>query len=209
MSDLSFDVKLRWSGTGREGGEMIEADDLALELSSPKSMGGLGVRTNPEELLVCAVSSCYTVTLFGVLRRAELPVNLVAASASGTVTGLPGHGRFGRILVSPTILGGDPARQLEYEGAAGIARQRCLIGRANTSQVAYEVGSVHVPPGAALAVVPDSSAAPGREWTPRRGCLPPRARGGRSSGSPLVWSDRIHPAAESCVHRVSRGIIDT
>jgi len=79
VSDLSFDVKLRWSGTGREGGEMIEADDLALELSSPKSMGGLGVRTNPEELLVCAVSSCYTVTLFGVLRRAELPVNLVAA----------------------------------------------------------------------------------------------------------------------------------
>ncbi|MGI8557897.1 MAG: OsmC family protein [Solirubrobacteraceae bacterium] len=133
---------------------MIETGNLALEVSGAESMGCLGVGTNPEELLVCAVSSCYIATLVGVLRRAELPVESVTVSAGGTVTGFPGHARFSRITVSPTILGGEVARQLEYEGAVGIARDRCLIGRALASQVAYEVGSVHVRAGAVLATAP-------------------------------------------------------
>ncbi len=70
-------------------------------------MGGRGVGTNPEELLVCAVSSCYTATLFGVLRRAKLSVDWVAVNAKGTVTGISGHVRVAGIVVSPTILGRD------------------------------------------------------------------------------------------------------
>jgi peroxiredoxin-like protein len=144
MDDLSFDVELRWSGTGREGGGEIQTDDLALELSAPESMGGRGVGTNPEELLVCAVSSCYTATLFGVLRRARLPVDSLAVSANGTVTGFPSHARFALIVVSPTILGGDAARQGEYETAAGVAHDRCFIGHILAPEVAYEVGVVKV-----------------------------------------------------------------
>ena len=99
-------------------------------------MGGRGVGTNPEELLVCAVSSCFTATLFGVLRRAQLPVDSLAVAASGTVTGFPGHARFARIVVSPTILGGDVERHAEYETAAEIAHDRCFIGRTLAPEVA-------------------------------------------------------------------------
>jgi hypothetical protein len=60
MGDLSFDVELTWSGAGHEGAGRIQTDDVALDLSGPESMGGRGVGTNPEKLLVCAVSSCYT-----------------------------------------------------------------------------------------------------------------------------------------------------
>ncbi|MGH2966364.1 MAG: OsmC family protein [Solirubrobacterales bacterium] len=144
MSDLGFDVELRWSGTGRQGAGEIQTDDLALELSAPESMGGRGVGTNPEELLVCAVASCYTATLSGVLRRAQLPVDSLAVSAGGTVSGFPRHARFARIAVSPTVLGGDVARQAEYEVAAGLARDRCFIGHTLRPEVAYEVGSVRV-----------------------------------------------------------------
>jgi peroxiredoxin-like protein len=104
MNDLSFEIELRWSGTGREGAGEIQTHDLALELSAPESMGGRGVGTNPEELLVCAVSSCYTATLFGVLHRAKLPVDSVTVDARGTVTGSPERVRFAGIIVSPTIL---------------------------------------------------------------------------------------------------------
>jgi organic hydroperoxide reductase OsmC/OhrA len=62
MSDLSFDVELMWSETAGKGAGEIHTDDLVLELSGPASMGGRGVGTNPEELLVCAVSSCSTPT---------------------------------------------------------------------------------------------------------------------------------------------------
>ena len=150
MSDLSFDVELMWSETEGKGAGEIQTDDLVLELSGPESMGGRGVGTNPEELLVCAVSSCFTATLFGVLRRAQLPVDSLAVDASGTVTGFPGHARFARIVVSPTILGGDAERHPEYETAAEIAHERCFIGRTLAPEVAYEVGSVQVREDAAL-----------------------------------------------------------
>jgi peroxiredoxin-like protein len=144
MTDVTFNAELMWSGTGREGAGEIQTDSLALELSGPESMGGRGVGTNPEELLVSAVSSCFTATLFGVLRRAQLPVEALSVAASGTVTGFPGHARFSRIVVSPTILGGDVERHAEYEQAADIAHYRCLIGRTLGPEVLYEVGSVRV-----------------------------------------------------------------
>jgi peroxiredoxin-like protein len=154
MSDLSFDVNLRWTEIGGKGVGEIQTDDLALELSGPESMGGRGVGTNPEELLVSAVSSCYIATLFGVLRRRRLPVDSLDVGASGTVTGFPGHTRFARIVVSPTILGADVARVPEYEAAATIARDRCFIGRALAPEVAYEVGSVKVQTDPALELAP-------------------------------------------------------
>ena len=158
MRDLSFDVELTWSATGRQGAGQIQTDDLALELSGPESMGGRGTGTNPEELLVCAVSSCYTATLFAVLRRAQLPVDSLAVAASGTVTGFPADTRFARIVVTPTIVGGDSARQSEYDAAASLAHDRCFIGHTLAPDVAYEVGSVQVqgdlapapPPGQSL-----------------------------------------------------------
>lgn len=144
MSDLDFELQLSWSGTGREGVGRIDTDDLVLELSAPESMGGQGVGTNPEELLVSAVSSCYTAALSGVLRRARLPVRSLAVKATGTVTGFPASARFARIVVTPTVLGGDPARQDEYEAAADAAHDRCFIGRTLTPDVAYEVGAIEV-----------------------------------------------------------------
>ena len=151
MSDLNFNIALTWAGTGREGAGQIRTDDLALELSGPKSMGGRGIGTSPEELLVCAVSSCYTATLFAVLRGAQLPVDSLAVNASGTVTGFPGETRFARIAVSPTVLGGDVRRVPEYQAAASRAHGSCFIGPA----LALLVGSVHVRGGLALAPTPN------------------------------------------------------
>ena len=152
MNDLRFQIELRWSGTGRDGAGEILTDDLTLELSAPQTMGGRGVGTNPEELLVSAVSSCYTATLSAALDRAKLPVDSLAVDASGTVTGLPGPARFAGIVVRPTILGGDLTRQPEYEAAARLAHDRCFIGRALAPEVSYEVGSVQVREAAPLAM---------------------------------------------------------
>ena len=144
MRDLSFDVELTWSGAGHEGAGRIQSDDVALDLSGPESMGFRGVGTNPEELLVGAVSSCYTATLFAALRRALLPVESLTVRASGTVTGFPAATRFTRIVVTPTVIGGDVGCRPGYEAAASLAHDRCLIGHTLAPEVAYEVGSVHV-----------------------------------------------------------------
>lgn len=178
MDDLNFELELTWSGTGREGGGEIRTDDLALELSAPESMGGRGVGTNPEELLVCAVSSCYTTTLFAVLQRAKLPKDSVAVGAKGTVTGYPERARFAAIVVSPTILGGDTTRQPEYEAAAEVAHERCFIGRALAPEVSYEVGSVRVREAVARATAPDQDLPPREHGEPAPAGSVDRSRAG-------------------------------
>lgn len=144
MHELPFQVELEWSGSGRDGAGRIATDDLQFELSTPASMGGRGVGTNPEELLVCAVASCYAATLFGVLRRAGLPAGSVNINARGSVTGYPGQARFERLVVSPTIVGGDASRVRAYEQAAATAHDRCFIGRTIAGNVDYQVGAVAV-----------------------------------------------------------------
>ena len=146
MHELAFEAELEWSGSGREGTGRIVTDDLVLEYSTPKSMGGKGEGTNPEELLVCAVASCYSATLLGLLHRANLPATAVRIAAAGAVTGYPAQARFERLTVSPTIVGGDPDRRREYEQAAETAHERCFIGRTIAGNVAYKVGQVAVAP---------------------------------------------------------------
>jgi osmotically inducible protein OsmC len=146
VAELPFQVELEWSGSGSEGAGRILTDDLELEYSVPASMGGRGVGSNPEELLVCAVGSCYTATLNRLLRRAGLPASAVRVAAIGTVSDYPARARFARLTVSPTIVDGDPSRQAEYEQAAEAAHARCFIGRTIAGSVDYEVGAVTVAP---------------------------------------------------------------
>lgn len=153
-TELSFEVELEWSGGGRDGAGMILTDDLEIEYSAPASMGGRGVGSNPEELLVSAVGACYSATLFSLLRRAELPARAVRIAAAGTVSDYPLRARFARLTVSPTILDGDPARHGEYEQTAAAAIERCFVGRTIGGNVDYELGSVTVTPAPAAAGSP-------------------------------------------------------
>jgi osmotically inducible protein OsmC len=145
-SELPFDVVLEWSGAGGEGMGRISTDDLEIEYSVPASMGGRGVGSNPEELLVCAVGACYSATLYGLLRRAGLPASAVRVAAAGTVSGYPAQARFARLTVSPTIVDGATARLAEYEEVAEAAHRRCFIGRTIAGNVDYELGTVSVAP---------------------------------------------------------------
>lgn len=153
-TELSFEVELEWSGSGTDGAGTIVTDDLEIEYSAPASMGGRGVGSNPEELLVSAVGACYSGTLFSLLRRADLPVRAVRLAATGTVSDYPKRARFARLTVSPTILEGDPSRRDEYEQVAAAAIARCFIGRTIAGSVDYELGSVAVAGAPAAAESP-------------------------------------------------------
>jgi hypothetical protein len=48
------------------------------------------------------------------------------------------------MMVGPTIPGGDIERHAEYEAAADLAHDRCLIGHTLAPEVASDVGSVEV-----------------------------------------------------------------
>lgn len=144
MADLTFEISAKWAGTGRTGEGRLTTGGKEITYSAPASMGGKGVGTSPEELLMSAVTACYSGTLFYGLQKAGLPVSTVDIRTQGVVEDYPGKARFARLVVHPTIAGGDPARKPEYEALAVEARDRCFIGKTVRASVQYEVGTVSV-----------------------------------------------------------------
>jgi len=146
MADLSFSTDLKWSGTGRDGEGTVMLAQVPQTYCAPASMGGKGAGTSPEELLIAAVSTCYSGTLFGILKKTNLPVEEVIIQAEGTVTGHPLQSKFARLRVNPTVRGGDSGQLAAYQSAAEMARDKCFIGKTIAGNVAYEVGDVQLIP---------------------------------------------------------------
>ena len=153
MADLTFESKVIWRGRERAGGGIVTTGRQEMVFSAPSSMGGRGVGTSPEELLISAVASCYSGTLFHLLARDRLPAEQVSVRVTGTVSDHPGpQARFSKVVVHPTIHAQEPERAPDYRECAQEAHDHCLIGRALRSDVLYEGGEVTVVPGSLVHV---------------------------------------------------------
>ena len=142
MAELTFTSKLTWSG-GRLSRGLVEAGGEMFQFSVPAAMGGLGAGTNPEELLLSAVGSCYTATLAAILEAGQLPAAALEVRVDGSISDYPGPAaRVSAITVNPTFAGIESSRRPEYAGAAGRARERCFIGKHLGPQVTYRVGEI-------------------------------------------------------------------
>ena len=153
MAELTFESRVTWRGRERAGTGVLTTGQQEVAFSAPSSMGGRGVGTSPEELLVSAVASCYAGTLLHLLARDGLPAEEVRVRATGTVGDFPGaKARFSQVIVHPTIRGGEPSRERAYTVSARTAREHCFIGKALRDDIRYEVGEVSVTPAGRLDV---------------------------------------------------------
>jgi peroxiredoxin-like protein len=146
LADIPFGIEASWEGTGREGAGVVRTGGQAIEFSAPAAMGGRGVGTSPEELLLSGITACYSATLFGVLTRAHLPVSKLLVKTEGFVHDYPSAAKFDELTVNPTILGGDAAREDEYREQAEEARRRCFVGKTVAGNMTYRLGEVKVEP---------------------------------------------------------------
>ncbi len=144
MADLHFNIDVAWQGTGKEGEGVLHTGGYELACSGPASMGGKGVGSSPEELLLSGITACYSGTLFGVLKRAGLPVEKVVVKTDGVVTGYPLNAKFAQLTVHPTIVGGDTTKLALYKENAEIARERCFVGKTVAGNMIYDLGEVSV-----------------------------------------------------------------
>ncbi|MGE5672852.1 MAG: OsmC family protein [Mycobacterium leprae] len=144
MADLHFGIEVSWRGTGKEGEGIVHTGGQTVLVSGPASMGGKGVGSSPEELLMSGITACYSATLFAVLKRAGLPVASVSVKTDGVVSDYPAAAKFDKLTVSPTIRGGDPEQVEAYREQAEVARARCFVGKTVAGNMIYRVGDVQV-----------------------------------------------------------------
>lgn len=87
--DVIYSTKVRAVG-GRNG--HVESSDglLKLDLALPKSIGGSGAATNPEQLFAAGYAACFENALRYIAGQQKLPLKDAAVEA--TVRLLPGSG---------------------------------------------------------------------------------------------------------------------
>ena len=97
MVKHDFKVQTKWRG-GREEVGPVNGDIISEQISIPAPLGGNGVGTNPDELLVSAASSCYIISLAATLERAKFTdINLINNSVG---TALFENGKFKMVTIT-------------------------------------------------------------------------------------------------------------
>ncbi|MBE0335278.1 OsmC family protein [Paenibacillus sp. 23TSA30-6] len=140
----TFLLKADWNG-GRNSDGHIEAGQLRTAISIPAEMGGPGVGTNPDEMLLGAAATCYLITLAAMMERAGLPVASLALESEGIVDVTNNIFTYRKIIHRPRVHLAADATESQIEQALRLAEQAessCMISRAVAGNVALSTEPV-------------------------------------------------------------------
>jgi peroxiredoxin-like protein len=140
MGEHRFTVCLDYEG-GVKGDGGLTGAGLTSRFSVPESLGGSGVGTNPEELLLSAAASCYAITLSAIVARRGLGMARLDVETLGFVDANDGL-RFARIVHRPAMTaqpGATPEQRASLLEVARIAERACMVSSALRGNVEVEV----------------------------------------------------------------------
>jgi peroxiredoxin-like protein len=139
-----YRVRGSWNGDLHTGRGLIQSERGTFEtlFTVPRSFGGPGGATNPEEIFLASACACYLVTLAMIAARMRLPVKSLSCTAEGVVIADQQDGyHFREITLRPHFeLESDEAQYQEtIARAVALAEKRCIISRAVKGTVHYEI----------------------------------------------------------------------
>jgi len=127
--------------------DQVEGDgNLALttgtiEFGVPSQFGGNAGKTSPEELILAAISSCFSMTLGFVLVKRKVPARVLGMHAEATVQRIERQLVLTAITLHPQIAidtDSEKTRQ-DIDAAIERAEQACLISNAIRGNVELKV----------------------------------------------------------------------
>lgn len=139
MSIHTFDFKGTWKN-GIHGEGQVSVGNLETVVSVPKDMGGTGVGTNPEEMLVGAAASCYMITLAILIERAYIKLidyKIDSSAAFNTEGGM----YLEKIIHKPVVILDVNTTPEELEKVVHMttrADELCMVTRALKGNVVIE-----------------------------------------------------------------------
>ncbi|CAC9355400.1 TPA: SACOL1771 family peroxiredoxin [Staphylococcus aureus] len=141
MHQHDFKVKTSWQG-GRNNVGNVQGDILSENISIPASLGGVGIGTNPDEMLVSAASSCYIISLAATLERAKFTDISIEQQSIGTACLNNGKFSMSKIVHHSHIqIPSDQIAQLEKRlpKLITIADNNCMISNAVRNNVDIKI----------------------------------------------------------------------
>lgn len=121
---------MAWWSAGRTGIAKSNSAPIVIHFTAPTGFGGLEGRWTPQDLLLCAVASCYTTTFSAVAEAAKFEYTDLQVEVEGSVVKTDGGYRFGAVFIRPEL-----TIAVEHErnrtGALDLLRKaedRCMVG---------------------------------------------------------------------------------
>ncbi len=155
---------IAWWASGRTGIAKSSSAPNAIHFTSPPAFGGLEGRWTPEDLLFCAIASCYTTTFRALAEYSKFEYTDLQVEVEGTISKADTGYTFGEILIRANLivpLEADEARALKL---LLKAKGLCLVSRALSVEQIFEphvqVGSSRVEVGHALPISEQSGGPP-------------------------------------------------
>ena len=145
-----------WWASGRTGIAKSSSAPNAIHFTSPPAFGGLEGRWTPEDLLLCAIASCYTTTFRALAENSKFEYTDLQVEVESNIRRAdPGYS-FGEVLIRANLTvpqEADDSRALKLlHKAKGV----CLVSRALSVEQRFEphvqVGEARVEVGQPLPV---------------------------------------------------------
>ena len=135
---------IAWWASGRTGLAKSDSASNPIHFTAPPQFGGLEGRWTPEDLLLCAIASCFTTTFRVLAEYSKWEYTDLQVEAAGTVDKIDSGYSFTRVILRPHLK--IPA-ELDRSRAFDLLRKAqslCLISRAlavaQTFEPVVEVG---------------------------------------------------------------------
>lgn len=112
-----------WWAAGWTGIAKSSSAPNAIHFTSPPAFGGLDGRWTPQDLLLCAVASCYTTTFRAVAEKSKFEYTDLQVDVEGTVSKTDEGYRFGEVCIRPTLI-------IQHESEQEQARAIKLLQKA-------------------------------------------------------------------------------
>ncbi len=135
-----FHMQIKWEG-GRLGQGKLNGEALNTTVSVPVEFNGPNVGSNPEELLIGSVLTCYSITLASLIENRKIPVESFTVCSEGIVSRKDGKLQFTKIIHRPTLILADGDNEIAElaRKTADLAEQNCMIARSLRGNVEFEV----------------------------------------------------------------------
>ncbi len=140
MEDQHRFQVVAWWAAGSTGIAKSSSAPNAIHFTSPPAFGGLDGRWTPQDLLLCAVASCYTTTFRAVAENSKFEYTDLQVDVEGTISKTDEGYRFVKVCVRPNLI---IPHESEHEQARGLkllqkAEGLCLVSHALAIKPRFE-----------------------------------------------------------------------
>ncbi|MGO9402846.1 MAG: OsmC family protein [Terriglobales bacterium] len=134
---LRFRV-VAWWASGRTGIARSSSAPNAIHFTSPPAFGGLEGRWTPEDLLLCAIASCYTTTFRALADNSKLAYTDLQVEVEGSINRADTGYNFGEVLIQTNLTIPQEAERTRAAKLLHKAKDVCLVSRALSVEQKFE-----------------------------------------------------------------------